>query len=128
MAHFAAEFFQIILFSLRLRSRTGSPRFEDSKRIEALGTRMELTQLDQPKCLYGEMLVTLLVSSAVEWPLVTLTCPQFSLVVLLKRSTINMEEGPAMGEREEGNPSLSVLLLPITPRALFGHDSRVLRE
>ena len=69
--------------------------------------------------------VTLLVSSAVEWPLVARSCLQLSLVLLLKRSAINLEE-PGVGEREEGNPSLSVFLLPITPRAPFGHASRVL--
>ena len=69
--------------------------------------------------------VTLLVSSAVEWPLVARSCLQLSLVLLLKRSAINLEE-PGVGEREEGNPSLSVFLLPITPRAPFGHASCVL--
>ena len=68
--------------------------------------------------------VTLLVSSAVEWPLVAWSCPQLSLL-LLKRSAINLEE-LGEGEREEGNPSLSVFLLPITPRAPFGHASCVL--
>ena len=64
--------------------------------------------------------VTPLVSSAVEWPLVALICPQLSLGILLKRGAMN-------GRRaRNGREGRGESLLPITPRAPFGPASRVL--
>ena len=62
--------------------------------------------------------VTPLVSSAVEWPLVALICPQLSLGILLKRGAI---KGRRVRNGREGRGES---LLPITPRALFGPASR----
>ena len=66
------------------------------------------------------------VSSAVEWLFVALTCPQLSLGLLFKRRAIKGRR--ARNGREGRGDSLPfVFLVPNTPRAPFGHASRVLR-